>query len=110
MWTQWLGWATGNPDKRRALAQLDVADEITADSHRTVRSAFTGIADLLERSRASGPMRDAPPGFVLAVTNAIADTTIDAVIREPGDAEALSSAGLDAMWQVLAGSTVPVAR
>lgn len=76
MWTQWLRWAAGNPEKRRALAQLHVADDITADSHRTVSAAFRGIADLLERSRASGPMRDAPLGLVLALTNAIADTTI----------------------------------
>ena len=108
MWTHWLHWAATNPGKRRALAQLDVADEITADSHRTVRSAFSGIAELLERSRADGPMRDAPLGFVLALTNAIADTTIDAVIREPGAAKALSSVAFEAIWRVLAGSTAPV--
>jgi AcrR family transcriptional regulator len=108
MWTQWLHWATTNPGKRRALAQLEVADDITADSHQMVRSAFSGIADLLERSRASGPMRDAPLGFVLALTNAIADTTIDAVIREPAEAEALSGVAFDAIWRVLAGPTVPV--
>jgi AcrR family transcriptional regulator len=107
MWTQWLHWATSNPEKRRALAQLEVADDITADSHRTVGVAFRGIADLLERSRASGPMRDAPLGFVLALTNAIADTTIDAVIREPAEAEVLSSVAFDAIWRVLAGPTVP---
>lgn len=107
MWTQWLRWAAGNPEKRRALAQLQVADDITADSHRTVSAAFRGIADLLERSRASGPMRDAPLGFVLALTNAIADTTIDAVIREPAEAEVLSSAAFDAIWRVLAGPAVP---
>lgn len=108
MWTHWLRWATTNPDKRRALAQLEVADDITADSHRTVRSAFSGIADLLERSRANGPMQDAPLGFVLALTNAIADTAIDAVIREPAAAEALSSVAFDAIWRVLAGPAVPV--
>jgi AcrR family transcriptional regulator len=108
MWTHWLRWATTNPDKRRALAQLEVADDITADSHRTVRSAFSGIADVLERSRANGPMQDAPLGFVLALTNAIADTAIDAVIREPAAAEALSSVAFDAIWRVLAGPSVPV--
>jgi AcrR family transcriptional regulator len=108
MWTHWLRWATTNPDKRRALAQLEVADDITDDSHRTVRSAFSGMADLLDRSRASGPMRDAPLGFVLALTNAIADTTIDAVIREPAAAEVLSSVAFDAIWRVLAGPAVPV--
>jgi len=108
MWGQWLRWNTANPDKRRALAQLDVADDITADTHQLVRSAFRGIADLLERSRASGPMQDAPLGFVLALTASIADTTIDAMIREPADAEARSRDGFDAMWRVLAGSSVPV--
>jgi AcrR family transcriptional regulator len=108
MWAQWLRWATTNPGKRRALAQLEVADDITADSHRMVRSAFSGIADLVERSRANGPMRDAPLAFVLALTNAIADTPIDAVIREPAEAEALSSLAFDAIWRVLAGPTVLV--
>lgn len=107
MWTQWLGWATANPEKRRALAQLDVADDITADSHRTVQSAFRGIADLLERSRADGPLRDAPLGFALSLTSAIADATIDAMIREPAEAEARSRVAFDAMWRVLAGSSVP---
>jgi AcrR family transcriptional regulator len=107
MWTQWLSWATTNPEKRRALAQLDVADDITADSHRTVRSAFRGIADLLDRSRADGPMRDAPLGFTLSLTSAIADATIDAMIREPAEAEARSRVAFEAMWRVLAGSSIP---
>lgn len=109
MWTQWLGWNTANPDKRRALAQLDVSDDITADSRQKVRSAFSGIAGLLDRSRASGPMRDVPLGFALALTSAIADAAIDAVIREPAQAEALSSAGFDAIWRVLAGASAPAA-
>jgi hypothetical protein len=32
---------------------------------------------------------------------AIAEATIDAVIREPGQAEARGSAGFDAAWRVL---------
>jgi AcrR family transcriptional regulator len=107
MWTQWLRWATTNPEKRRALAQLEVADDITADTHRAVGSAFSGIAYLLERSRASGPMRDAPLGFVLSLTSAIADATIDAMIREPAEAAARSRVAFDAMWRVLAGSSAP---
>jgi AcrR family transcriptional regulator len=107
MWTQWLRWATTNPEKRRALAQLDVADDITADSHRTVSQALNGIAELLEHSRANGPMRDAPLGFVLTLASAIADATIDAMIREPAEAEARSSVAFDAIWRVLAGSSLP---
>lgn len=107
IWTRWLRWATANPDKRRTLAQLDVSDDITADSHKTVHTALSGIAELLERSRATGPMRDAPLGFVLTMASAIADVAIDAMIREPADAEARGANAFDAIWLVLAGAEVP---
>jgi AcrR family transcriptional regulator len=105
MWTQWLGWATTSPEKRRALAHLDVSDEITAESHQIVSSAFVGIADLLQRSRADGPMQDVPLEFVLTLTNAIADATIDAILSEPDEAEARSRVAFDAVWRVLAGAS-----
>lgn len=107
MWTQWLRWATTDPEKRRALAQLEVADDITAESRRTVSIALNGIAELLDRSRASGPMQDASLGFVLALTSAIADATIDAMIREPAEAETHSSMAFEAIWRVLGGSSPP---
>jgi len=65
MWTQWLRWATTNPEKRRALAHLEVAAEITAESHRTVSEAQKVMADVLERSRGEGPIKDTPPGVRL---------------------------------------------
>lgn len=105
MWSNWLHWATANPDKRRALAQLTVAEEITDESHHAVREAQRGMAEVLERSRANGPMRDAPLGFVLTLANAIAEATIDAMIREPAEAESHSRLAFDAVWRVLAGTT-----
>ena len=103
MWTRWLRWATTDPAKPRALARLQVADDITAESHQTVSQALDGIAELLERSRANGPMRDAPLSFVLTLTSAMADATIDAMIREPAEAAAHSTIAFDAIWRVLAG-------
>ncbi len=97
MWTQWLRWATTNPEKRRALAHLEVAAEITAESHRTVSEAQKVMADVLERSRGEGPIKDAPLGFVL--------TLADAMIREPAEAEAYSRFAFGAIWRVLAGTS-----
>jgi AcrR family transcriptional regulator len=102
MWTHWLRWATSFPEKRRALAHLEVSGEITAESHQAVSSALSGIADLLERSRAGGPMREAPLSFVLTLTNAIAEATIDVMIREPDQAETHSRIAFEAMWRILA--------
>lgn len=108
MWTQWLAWATTNPEKRRALAQLETADEITEESHRMVRESQQGMAQLLERARSGGPMGDAPLGFVLALTSAMADATMDAMLREPADADARGAVAFEAIWRVLAGPTTPL--
>jgi AcrR family transcriptional regulator len=105
MWTQWLRWATRNPEKRRALAHLEVADEITAESHRIVSEAQKGMAEVLERSRGEGEMKDAPLGFVLTLASALADTTMDAMVREPAEAEAYSKVAFGAVWRVLAGTS-----
>src|SRR5258708_39138650 len=54
MWTHWPRWAPTNPDNRRALAQLQVADHITAPTHRTGNPPLNASAELLTRSRAQG--------------------------------------------------------
>jgi AcrR family transcriptional regulator len=105
MWTEWLRWATSTPEKRRTLAHLEVSNEITAESHQTASSAFAGIADILERSRAGGQMQAVPLSFVLTLISAIAEATIDTILGEPAEAEARSSAAFDAIWRVLAGSS-----
>jgi len=102
MWTRWLRWATAYPEKRRALAQLDVSDEVTASTHRAASQSLIGIAGILERSRENGPMRDAPLAFVLALANALADATIDYIISDPDHADTHSRAGFDALWRMIA--------
>ena len=102
MWFQWLHWATSYPDKCRALAQLSVSDEITADSHQAGRRAFAGTATLLEQSRANGPMRDAPIGLVAALMTGVAEATMDFMMRNPANAEAHCAASFDAMWRMIA--------
>jgi len=102
MWSQWMSWAASSPEKRRALAQLDVSDEITPASRAAAHQAMAGIAALLEQSRANGPLRDAPMGFVVAIMDALADTTVDAIIRDPADADTYRKIGFDALWRVIA--------
>jgi hypothetical protein len=63
---------------------------------------MTGIAGILERSRENGPMRDAPLAFVVALASALADTTIDFIIRDPDDADARGRSGFDALWRMIA--------
>lgn len=106
MWDRWVDWATEAPEKRSALAHLDVAEDITGESRERVHQAFAGMAELLERCRARGPMQDVPLGFVLRILNGVADATIDDLIARPGPDPATndprSTAAFDAIWRAVA--------
>ncbi len=102
LYSGWLRWATTYQERRRTLAQLDVSDEITAATHAAASRAMSGIAEILELSRANGPLRDAPLAFVLALASAVADATIDFIIRDPDNAAAHTSAGFEALWRMIA--------
>src|SRR3984885_6292067 len=72
LWQHWMNWAVSYPEKRRALAQLSVSDEITQETRAAGHKTMAGVAGLLERIRASGPMRKASMGFVVAIMNSVA--------------------------------------
>lgn len=102
MWSHWLRWAATCPEKRRALAHLDVSNEITLASRQAASQAMSGVASLLERSREHGPMHDAPLGLVVGLMSALADVTVDFMIRDPANADRHSRATFDALWRMVA--------
>jgi AcrR family transcriptional regulator len=101
IWSNWMVWAVSNHDKRRALAQLAVSDEITPATRAAGHEAMTAIGTLLARVRVGGPLHDAPMGFVVAIMNSLAETTMDFMIREPADADKHCKVGFDALWRAL---------
>ena len=101
LWSGWIRWASAHPEKRRALAQLPVSDEIVEHSRVLGHQAMAGVADVLDRARANGPMRNAPLALVAALTSALDDTTVDHMIADPGNAEAHGATGLEAMRRIL---------
>ncbi len=102
VWSRWLHWAASCPDKRRTLAHLDVSEDITPATHQTASRALAGIAELLERSRENGPMRDVPLGFIVALMSAMADATTDFMIQDPANADRHCMAAFDAAWRMIA--------
>ena len=101
MWIRWLHWAIIHPDKRRTLVHLGVSEDVTAESHRAGSHAFAGVAELLERSRAGGPMRDAPIGLVAALMTGVAEAAMDVMARDPANADAHCAEAFDAMWRMI---------
>jgi AcrR family transcriptional regulator len=103
LWSNWTNWATAHPDQRRALALLDVSDDITPQTRAASHQAMAEIAGLVEQMRARGPMRDAPMGLVVAMMNALAEATMDFMVSDPGSADEHCSVGFDALCRMLGG-------
>jgi AcrR family transcriptional regulator len=101
LWSGWMRWAAANPEERRAAALLGVCEDITPATRAAGHQTMAGIAALLERCRAQGPLRKASMGFVVALLNSLADATMDFTVQDPSNAKKHSEAGFDALWRVL---------
>ena len=101
VWQNWTNWAVACPDKRQALAQLSVSSEITAESRAFGHKVMADLAELADRSRADGPMRKAPLGFVLAIMNAVAESTMDYMTQDAHNAKKHCKEGFDALWRMV---------
>ncbi len=102
VWTGWLQWAMASSEKRRTLACLGVSDEVTTENHQAVRQSQAEVVALLERSRANGPMRDAPLMFVASLMTGLAEATIDFMARDRAHAEKHAAAAFEALWRMVA--------
>jgi hypothetical protein len=101
IWSNWMGWAVANPEKRRALAQLGVSDEITPVTRTAGGRTMAGIKEFLERCHANGAMREASMGFFGAIMSSLADTTMDFMIQDPANADKHCEVGFTALWRVI---------
>lgn len=101
VWSNWVNWATANADKRRALAQLGVSDEITPATRAAAQKAGAGLAELLERLRANGSLRNSSMAFAQALMSSLAETTMDFMISDPANAKKHSKAGFETFWRAV---------
>ena len=102
VWQRWMEWAVTYPEKRRVLAQLDVSDTITSDTRSAAHRTMAGIAELMERSRANGPMQKLPKGFVFSMMNAVAEATMDFMTQDAEHAKKHCKEGFEALWRMVA--------
>ena len=102
VWQTYLDWGVAQPQKRKVMAQLGLSERVSAHSKAAGARAFAEVDATLNESIASGLLRDHPSGFVAAIMGALADTTMDFMVREPAQAERYSSAGFEAFWNAIA--------
>jgi len=101
VWSNWMDWATSNPEKRRALAQLGVSGEITPATRAAAQKTMANLADLMEQIRTHGSLSNASKVFAAAIMNSLAETTMDFMIHDPANARKHCKVGFEVFWRAI---------
>jgi len=101
VWGNWMKWSVSNLEKRAVLAQLNVSEELTAETRMAGHKTMAPMAELLQRVVANGPMKKVPMSFVVALMNATAEATIDTMRQDPTRAKRHCATGFDALWRMV---------
>jgi AcrR family transcriptional regulator len=103
VWDCYVGWGSANPDKRKAVRQLQVSDRVTDKTRKIVGDAFADVSSTLRECAAGGVLKDQSPAFIAAIMSAIAETTMEFIAREPAHARRYTKSGFEAFWKAVAG-------
>lgn len=101
VWENWTKWAVAHPKERAVLAQLTASDELTEETKMAGHRTMVPVAALLQRIVAGGPMAKAPMSFVVALMNATAEATMDAMADDPAHAKKHCKTGFEALWRMV---------
>lgn len=100
LWNSYIRWGAADPLKHRALRQLSVSERVTEASRAAGRKCVGQFSRVLEEISRNRERTE----FSGAVMNALADTTLDFIAREPGRAKRYTELGFDAFWRAAAGA------
>jgi AcrR family transcriptional regulator len=98
-WTCYVNWGVVNPDKRHAMARLNVSDRITEETRGQASRESAGCFDVLEVRLASGSLSGSSPAFVAAMMSSLAETTMAFMVEQPERAEVFLRSGFEAFWR-----------
>jgi len=98
VWDRYMDWGAAHPAKRKAMRQLTVSDRVAERTRQIGGRAFHDVQALLDESLAAGMMKDQPPAFAAAVMEALAETTLEFIAREPKRKERYKCGGFAAFW------------
>ncbi|WP_024871954.1 TetR/AcrR family transcriptional regulator [Tolumonas lignilytica] len=101
VWSKYIHWGALNPDKRKVMGQLSVSDRITAETRAAGMAIFSEVGVLMDECIKQSKLQNSC-AFASAMMLAMAETTMDFIIREPAATEHYCHTGFEAFWRVLA--------
>jgi AcrR family transcriptional regulator len=98
IWDTYIRWGTESPEKRKAMAQLNVSERITDHSRLQGRVGMEDAVEALEELIARGKLNGMPMTFVADLLVAMAETTMTAMVTNPDAADHYRATGFSAFW------------
>lgn len=101
VWDGFIDWGAANPTRRKALRQLKVSDRIGEECRRRGEGLFAEFRLLLEEAL-GGATADDRIDYIGAVLNALAETTLEFIARDPGRHDHHRALGFETFWKAIA--------
>ncbi len=98
VWNGYIQWGVTNPEQQRVLKQIQVWGGLTEESKQAGSAPFTEIQRMAEDAVTQRIYKDVPQAFIGATLVALAEMTMDFMVREPEKAEMYRVAGVEMLW------------
>jgi len=98
LWNGYVQWGVANPDRQKVLKQIQVWGGLTEESEQAASAPFSEIQRMAEDAVTQKIYRDIPQAFIVAALGALAEMTMEFMVREPERAEMYRTAGFETLW------------
>jgi len=102
VWNGYVRWGVANPNQQKVLKQIQFWGGLTDESKRAASAPFTEIQRMAEDAVTQKIYRDIPHAFIVAALAALAEMTMEFIVREPERAELYRTAGFEMLWAGIA--------
>lgn len=103
VWSAHVRWGMTFPSKRKAMAQLGVSERVTAENKSKVVDLYGEVIALFGEIVARKSLKVVSLEYSTAIFGALAEATMDFMLKDPQHAEAYETAGFEAAWTAVNG-------
>jgi AcrR family transcriptional regulator len=98
VWNGYVNWGIANPDHQKVLKQIQVWGGLTEESKQAGSAPFAEFQRMAEDAVTQGIYKNIPQAFIGAALVALADMTMDFMVRKPESAAMYRTAGFEMLW------------
>jgi AcrR family transcriptional regulator len=102
VWNHFVDWGVANPNQQRVLRQIQVWGRLTQESKQAGFAPFAEIQRMTEDAVTQRIYMDVPQAFIGATLLALAEMTMDFMMRQPEGAEMYRIGGFEMLWAAVA--------